>query len=343
MNEAPASPSSPAGTRPGRAGHPRVSLAVWVSAVSLLALLPMLAFSAWMLYRDVTEQQRQGIESLGRRATTAAAAVGHQLDGVFTALGALALTDGARRGDLPALHALAVRTVEADHRLASISLSAESGRQPFITSRPFGSELPPSNATAMLLPLFQGAERVVSPLVVGAVSQQPVVGVARPIELGLNGTFALRAAVRLDAIGARFNEQNWPAEWTAAIIDQNGIIIARSRDAERYIGQPSTPGLLESLRNNHGIFHATTKEGLATVASGAAVPGTGWYVVVGRPAAALDAQVRDSSAAAARARPPANPICCAWPCATCCPTHSSSARKARRSRCASLTRTSRWR
>jgi signal transduction histidine kinase len=274
-----------------------LSLAVWVSGVCLLALGPLLAFSTFMVYREIAEQQRQGLEALERRASTAASALGHELDRVFTELAALSRADGLPEGDLRATYDRAVHIVRSDPGLASISLSAPSGRQPFITSRPFGSVLPDSNATSLLRPLFEGAERVVSPLIVGAVSQQAVVGVALPIDLGPAGVFALRAVIRLEAIGARFNELGWPADWTAAVIDQNGVIVARSRDAERFIGQPSMPGVLERVKKSTEPFHASTMEGLATVASGAPVPGTDWYVVVGLPAAALDAQVRDSMAA----------------------------------------------
>lgn len=271
-------------------------LAVWVSGVCLLALGPLLVFSTLMVYRESAERQRQGIEALERRAMTAAAEIGSEVDSVVSSLNVLPLAIGKPGGSLQATYDLAVRVVESDPRLASISLSAPSGQQPFITSRPFGTELPDSNAIALLKPLFEGAARVVSPLVIGAVSKQPVVGVARRIDLGPSGAFALRAVVRLDAIGARFNEVDWPAGWTAAVVDQNGIIIARSRDATRYIGQAATPGLMDSLKKNTGPFRTSTKEGQATVASGAPVPGTSWYVVVGRPAAALDAQVRDSMA-----------------------------------------------
>lgn len=283
------------------AGSPRragTSLTVWVAGVCLLALIPLLAFSAFLVSREIAERQREELAQLERRATTAAAAVSHEVDGVFTELAALALADSAKSGDMKATYDFAVRLVGSDPRLASISLSAPSGRQIFNTWRPFGAELPDSNVTTMLRPLFEGrVDRVVSPLIVGAVRQQPVVGVARRIDMGPAGVFALRAVIRLDAIGERFNEQGWLADSVAAVIDQNGIIIARSRDAERFVGQPSTPGLLDSLRKDRGPFRATTKDGIATVASGAPVPGTGWYVVIGRPAAALEAQVVESVAA----------------------------------------------
>ncbi len=282
---------------PARRHRRGVSLAVWVSGVCLLALGPLLAFSTLMVYREIEEQQRQGMEALERRALSAAAEIGHELDHVFAGLSALSLANSTASGELRATYDLAVRVVESDARLASISLSGPTGQRPFTTSRPFGSVLPDSNVTALLRPLFERGERVVSPLVVGAVSQQPVVGVAVPVDLGPAGVYALRAVIRLDAIGTRFNELDWPVDWTASVIDQNGVIIARSRDAERYIGQPAMPGLLDSVKANSGPFEAITKDGLATLASGARVPGTQWHVVVGRPTAALNAQVRDSMAA----------------------------------------------
>lgn len=278
-----------------RAARRELGLTAWVAGVCLLALLPLLGFSAFMVKREIAERQRQELATLERRALTAAAAIGHEVDGVFTELASLALTDDARAGRMKATYELAVRLVAADVRLASISLSDASGRQIFNTWRPFGSELPASNVTALLLPLFDGrADRVVSPLLTGALVQQPVVGVARRIDMGPAGTLALRAVIRLDALGDRFNELGWRADAVAAVLDQKGIIIARSRDAARYVGQPSTPGLLDSLRGGKGPFRAVTKDGIATVANGAPVPGTGWYVVIGRPAAELDAQARDS-------------------------------------------------
>ena len=282
-----------AGLSEGRARRPP-SLSTWIAGACLLALLPMLAFSALMLYRDLAEQQRQGLEALGRSATRAAAAVGHELDAVLAELTVLSVAIEAQNGDLQAIYELASRVVESDSRLDSISLSSPSGRQPFITSRPFGSDLPDTNASAILKPVFDGAGSIVSPLFIGSVSQRPMVSVARVVDLGPLGAHALRAAVRLEAIGARLNDHGWQADWTVAVLDQNGIIVARSRDAERFVGQPSTPGLLQSVRDGKGTFRAVTKDGVATVAAGARVPGAGWFVVVGLPAATLDAMVRDS-------------------------------------------------
>ncbi|MFT3953207.1 MAG: sensor histidine kinase [Piscinibacter sp.] len=289
---------------PTAAASPRrrsASLAAWLAGVSLLALLPLLAFTAYTVYLAAEELQAQALAALQRRAASSAAAIGHEVEGVFASLRALAQADEVRRGDLAATHGLAVRVAQADPRIENISIVDAGGRQPFITTRPFGEPLPDSRAMALQQQLFERGERLLSPLVVGAVSRKPVVGLAMPIDMGPAGKFALRAVIRLEAIGARLNEQDWPEGWLAAVLDQNRVIVARSRDAARYIGQPATESLLDGLRGGRPLFESRTKDGQAVFTSVAAVPGWDWIVVVGRPAAALNAQVRDSMAALALA------------------------------------------
>lgn len=282
-----APPRAPAERRRARPG-----LAVWVAGVSLLALIPMLVFSAVVVYGQITEQQQLGIGALQRRAGIAGAAVGHGLESVASRLAVMAQADSARQGDLDALHGLAGRIVSADARLHAISLDAVATGRPVFSTAP-GAARQATATAALLQPLAGGSPRSVSPVIVGAGGER-VVAVAAPLTPRAGDPLALVAEVRLDAIGATFNEQGWPADWTAAIIDQNGIIIARSRDAERYIGQTATPSLIDNLRAGRDTFHATTKDGVATVTGLAPVPDTQWHVVVGRPLEGLNRQVRDS-------------------------------------------------
>ena len=71
-------------------------IAAWLAGVSLLALLPMLAFSAFTVYRAIAEEQTQATAALQRRATVAAAAIGHELDGIFAELNAMSQADSVR-------------------------------------------------------------------------------------------------------------------------------------------------------------------------------------------------------------------------------------------------------
>ncbi len=269
------------------------SIATWIAGISLLALMPMMAFSAYVVYREITEQQDQAKVALRRRATVAAAAIGRELDSVFAELLAMSQAEVVGRGELMAVHALAQRVVQSDPRVASIAIIDAHGAMPFITALPYGAALPPVDP-APLRPLFESGKRLVSPFARGVVSGQPVVTLASPVDMGKAGRFALRAALQIDAIGARLNEQAWPTDWAASVVDQDTVILARSRNAAQFIGQPATASAQEGLQRPGEIFHSVTKDGVEVVSAAAPVPGSGWHVVVGRPLAELRAQVGES-------------------------------------------------
>jgi len=244
----------------------RPSIATWIAGVSLLALMPMMGFSAYVVYRQVVEQQEQAMEALQRRAQVAAAAIGQELDSVFAELSAIAQADALRLGEPAATLALAQRVVDVDPRIDDIRVGPIPPGAPRVSSLlPALGGLPP--AVALTAPLSPGAPA-------------PTRGIV--------------ARVRVESINARLNEQAWPEDWTAAVLDANRVILARSRDAAQFVGQPATSTLLEGLRGGQPVFEAATKDGIGVVASTAPVARAGWLVVVGRPVSALNAQVRRS-------------------------------------------------
>jgi signal transduction histidine kinase len=254
----------------------RLSIRTWITAVSLLALLPMLCFSSLMIYRQIAERQDRAQAGLQRRATVTAVAIGNELASVFTALNVMSQTDGASAGDLAATRALAQRIVASDDRLAAMSVDVDNapgaaGRRG-ISTRLAGDagELGEGHAVVVTAPLGNGNGT------------------------GPAGPLVVRAAVRADTFLRRLNEQAWPADWTAAVVDENHIILARSREAERYVGQQATQTLIDGLRSGKPRFHASTKDGIDSVVSVAKVPGVAWTVAVARPVSALNAQVRES-------------------------------------------------
>lgn len=249
------------------------------------------------MYRSIDELRIQGMSALQRRADDAAMLIGQQLDSVFAALRATAQADGVRRGDLAAAYETAARVAEVDPRIVGISIVDGEGRQVFNTRRPLGTPLPRPPALLMELqrPVIEQGRQVVSPLVIGETTKDKVLGVGLPVSMG-GQTYALRAVVSLEALGSWLNAQAWPSDWTAAVIDQNSVIVARSRDAERFVGQRATDVLIDAVKRGETLFQSVTKDGTPVYTSVAPVPGSGWYVAVGRPAAAIHAQVRDSMA-----------------------------------------------
>ena len=274
-----------------------MGVATWLTVVSLLGLLPLLVFSAYSVYRSIDELQAQGMAALERRSGDAAMLIGQQLDSVFAALRATAQSDGVRRGDLEATYQTAVRVAEVDPRIVGISIVDSEGNQLFNTRRPFGTPLPRPSPMLMALQrhVIEQGRQVVSPLVIGETTQERVLGVGLPVTIG-DRQYAMRAVLSMEALATWLNAQAWPADWTAAVIDQNSVIVARSRDADRYVGQRATQALIDGVKRGDTLFQSVTKDEIAVYTSVAPVPGSGWHVVVGRPAAAIHAQVRDSMA-----------------------------------------------
>jgi signal transduction histidine kinase len=274
-----------------------VGVATWLTVVSLLGLLPLLVFSAYSVYRSIDELQAQGMAALERRSGDAAMLIGQQLDSVFAALRATAQSDGVRRGDLEATYQTAVRVAEVDTRIVGISVVDSDGNQLFNTRRPLGAPLPRPSPMLMALQRYviEQGRQVVSPLVIGETTQERVLGVGLPVTIG-ERTYAMRAVLSMEALATWLNAQAWPADWTAAVIDQNSVIVARSRDADRFVGERATQALIDGVKRGDTLFQSVTKDEIAVYTSVAPVPGSGWHVVVGRPAAAIQAQVRDSMA-----------------------------------------------
>ncbi|WP_428576905.1 ATP-binding protein [Piscinibacter sp.] len=202
-----------------------------------------------------------------------------------------------RRGDIEATYQTALRVAEVDARIVGISVVDGDGNQLFNTRRPLGAQLPRPSPMLMALQRYviEQGRQVVSPLVIGETTQERVLGVGLPVTIG-ERTYAMRAVVSMEALGTWLNAQAWPADWTAAVIDQNSMIVARSRDADRFVGERATQALIDGIKRGETQFQSVTEDGIPVYTSIAPVAGSGWHVVVGRPAAAIHAQVRDSMA-----------------------------------------------
>jgi diguanylate cyclase (GGDEF)-like protein len=274
----------------------QLGLGTWLSLLSLVASVPLLLFTTTVLFKQLSEHEQEARASQARRAEAAAEAVGQELRGVLYTLHAMAQSDSVLRGDLAQLQVFAGRVVASDERIKSISLSDTSGHQLFTTLEPSDAQLPEAALAMLQRQYIVNGLPHVSPLMVGDQGNNNMVVVMLPTTVGSLGRLALRASVKLEALSTVLTAQPWNSDWTAAILDQNMVILARNRDAERFVGKRAHPSITEGTRLGQRQFDAITKEGARVAANVAAIPGTGWVVAVGRPLQALVSQARASMA-----------------------------------------------
>ena len=107
----------------------------------------------------------------------------------------------------------------------------------------------------------------------------------------------LRLGLPPERFGAALRRNVVPAGWIAALLDGSGTIVARSRDAQRFVGQKATASLLERvLAQRQGTLESITKEGVPVFTAFSRSSVSNWSVAVGAPKAALTADANRSTA-----------------------------------------------
>jgi diguanylate cyclase (GGDEF)-like protein len=87
--------------------------------------------------------------------------------------------------------------------------------------------------------------------------------------------------------------RNLPQDWLIAIIDQSGTLVARSRDADRYVGQKTVDAVLQDIRaRDAGTLETDSKDGIPVATAFVRSKFWGWTAVTGAPQSQLDAEVR---------------------------------------------------
>ena len=132
-----------------------------------------------------------------------------------------------------------------------------------------------------------------SDLFVGSTSGSPQLAVAAPVLR--DG----RAIGRLEMISspARFSEllerQPLPAGWTAAVLDRQGVLLARNLDAGAFVGKPAPAVLLAELQlRDQGSRRGRTLDGIDVISGFSHSAEHGWTAVVGVPESVLNADLR---------------------------------------------------
>ena len=249
----------------------RTSLLAWFLVVSVLPTVPVVIFAGLVAARHLDRLQGNLHTALPERATAAAARVSHQLEEARTALSVLAQSDAARRGDLDSLAQHAQRVVADMPVEALISLAGPGGELVFETR----------GSPALVKAQGQGQAAGLSTL--ATAGGQPRLLVATlPLSAPDLPPHQLRM-VMSDAVFSRILlAQEWPEGWVAAVLDPQLLIAGRSRDAQRFVGQPATASLQQALAaGQSGVLRTQTKEGAPTYAAVAPVGDSGWRVAVG--------------------------------------------------------------
>ena len=214
-----------------------------------------------------------------------------QISAIQAELQVLAKSPSLQAGDFLAFDRQMREALEIQG--TSIVLLDTKAQQLISTNRAFGAPLPRATNSEMLDRVVKTGKPQISDLIIGAVLRRPVLTVGVPVFRDTEVAYVLVMVLGPEILSALLQEHNQSPDWTAAIFDRNGLTVARTRELDRFIGEPAAPILMEKMAGAvESWFPNVTKDEIPVYSTFRKSPISGWTVAVGLPREFVDAPLR---------------------------------------------------
>ena len=259
--------------------------------LAVVTALPLVALASFAIIRTVDDQRAQIQQDLRHQVENLLWDVDRQISAIQAELQVLAASPSLQDGDFRAFDRQMREALKI--RGTSIVLHDTKGQQLLSTNRPFGEPLPRATNTEMHDRVVATGEAQISDLILGAVLRRPILVVGVPVFRDGQVTYVLAMGLGPEVLSALLEEQNLSPDWTAGIFDRKGIIAARNRELDRFLGKPVSPTLLNAMHQPvDNWFPSVTSEGIPVYTTFRRSPVTGWTVAIGLPREFVDAPLR---------------------------------------------------
>jgi diguanylate cyclase (GGDEF)-like protein/PAS domain S-box-containing protein len=143
---------------------------------------------------------------------------------------------------------------------------------------------------------LEGAAPAIEAPIVSRSNSQRIATFARPVKHNGNVVGVVTSSLRLAELPAVLDPRSMlPPESVITVFDQRGVILGRSIDAERWIGQSvsSQPGIMNAIKKGEGTAESGTGfDGVARLGGFTTARAVPWFVYVGVPVDAALAPLR---------------------------------------------------
>ena len=264
-----------------------LSIQARLTMLALVTALPLVVLAGFAMIRTVDDERAQAERDVRERVEDLLADVDSQISAIQAELQVLALSPSLQAGDLAAFdrqmrEALTIRGT-------SIVLHDTNAQQLVSTNRPFGEPLPRASNNPMLGRVVETGKPQISDLIMGSVLRRPILTVGVPVFRDREIVYVLAMGLGPEILSALLQEENLSPDWTAAIFDRKGIIVARNRELDRFLGKPAAPILLEAMAGAvESWFPNVTSEEIPVYSTFRRSPITGWTVAIGLPREFVD-------------------------------------------------------
>jgi two-component sensor histidine kinase len=271
---------------------PKGSLPLRLGLLVAGVVLPLTFLAAALVYYNYETSRQTAYGRVLQIARGLATNIDGEFRSTIASLQVLALSEALERDDLVAFRKQAEHFVELHFPQSNVVVSDASGQQLLNTAVAPGTALPRYVRVDALRRVFASGEPQISGMVFGPVLRRNIVVVDVPVWRDGKVTYDLGASLPLSTFGNIVARQRPEPDWTIAVFDANGTVLARSRDPEQYIGKPASPSLRGPLTSQfEGALDTVTFDGIVVLTGFSRAPMSGWSAAVGIPKGTLTSQL----------------------------------------------------
>ncbi|MEO7494181.1 MAG: ATP-binding protein [Massilia sp.] len=252
-------------------------------------LLPAAVFCGIALKVLIGAQHDSAIRRIEDSVRLSAMVIDADIARAEAVLRALATSQALAKGDLESFYKESAGVNAGPG--AWIILYDTNGQQVLNTRRPFGegklAKRPDPDQVAELL---NTDKPNVSRMRWGAALNNNFVMVELAVTSASGQRYILSQAFSPEFFARAFASRAIPASWSIAVLDGDGVIIARRQQAEHLVGKPASAPTLQAVRSGHtGSLKMINRDGVEVYASFTHSTLSDWSIIFGVPASEVDA------------------------------------------------------
>ena len=260
-------------------------------AATFVVIVPLLFAAQWSANRTRSERESEILGQAGSVAATAGAYLNQYLNGLDSMASALVRHPAVMALDAEQCDALFVAVLRDQPLILNILLADTTGHvKGTAVASPTVREVS-TVAMGYVNQVLTSGKPVVSELMTGEVSGKPTVVLAYPVR-GPKGDIVgiLALGLNLSSLQTLFNDIPLPEGSVVTLSDAIGRVLARSHDADRFIGQPADPRPLRP-RDVAATQARTGLDGIPRFYGNAALDRGPWLLSVGIPTSVAAARM----------------------------------------------------
>jgi len=265
------------------------------------AVLPLLVFSAAMTAIFWRAQRRAFEQQFLERVRAMSIALDSELERYLGLLGILGKSPYLQAGELQRFYEEAKR-VRADQLIwVNIILTDRKGQELMNLDSPVGAGVPRTPiGLATLSAVVRSGQPAVSPLFKDNFDGSYAMAIMVPLKQQKTVAYVLAAVIPQSTWLSFILRYPVPPDATMTLLDQQGIIIARTLNNEQWIGRRPAPALYERFRKTpEEAYQSVGPEGQRLYSAHSRSNISGWTIATGVPKEKIEQTLRGSTVAMA--------------------------------------------